>query len=65
MDFQASSYIELPEKYKNSQSFINFKKIMINFVFYGVSCRICSQLKIIKIKHQNMLFICLLCVWRV
>ena len=35
IDFQASSYIELPPKYKNIQSIINIK-MMINFVFYGV-----------------------------
>ena len=34
-DIQASSYIELPPKYKNSQSIINMKKLF-NFVFYGV-----------------------------
>ena len=34
-DIQASSYIELPEKYKNNKSII--KKMMINIVFYGAS----------------------------
>ena len=35
-DIQASSWVELPEKYKNKKSDINIK-MTINFVFYGVS----------------------------
>ena len=35
IDIKASSWVELPEKYKNNKSIINIK-MMINFVFCGV-----------------------------
>ena len=34
-DIEASSWVELPEKYKKNQSIMNIK--MINFVFNGAS----------------------------
>ena len=50
-DIQASSYIELPEKFRNNRSIINIK-MMINIVFYGLSWRIYIPLGTIKVEHQ-------------
>ena len=50
-DTKASSWVELPEKFKNSQPNIN-KKHEGQLCFYGVSRPIFTRLSNLKIEHQ-------------
>ena len=53
-DNQASSHVELPEKYWENQSLINIT-MKVNYASCGVSQLIFTQLRIIKLELQNLL----------
>ena len=53
-DIQASSWVELPEKYKKNKSIVNRKHEDQFCFFFGAFQPICIQLRVIKIEHQIM-----------